>query len=68
MEDIRGQAGTVLSKGLQGEGTCMTPVHAEPGHLLREMALGDVGRLVSVWHIPEPEEYGVRDSLPGRAK
>ena len=49
---------------LQGQGTCVTPVHAKPGHFLWEMTLGDVGWLVGVWHIPEPKDYGVRECLP----
>ena len=64
VENVSVQAGTVLSQGLQGQGTCVTLVHAEPGHFLREMTLGALGRLVGVWHIPEPEDYRIRECLP----
>ena len=43
VENVSVQAGLVFSQGLQGQGTCVTPVHAWRGHVLWEMTLGDVG-------------------------
>ena len=42
----------------------MTPVSGWTGHLVRQVALGDVGGLVCTWDVPELGNQRVRQSLP----
>ena len=64
VENVSVQSCRVFSLGLQAQGTCMTPVHYWPVHVLGKMALCDVRGLVCVRHISEPVNHGVRHSLP----